>query len=111
MKRLVTFATIIAIGAAGSASAVEITVPMGYNPNGVDPTTMECTVPGKVTTTFTDRNGNTYVSCTSAPNPRKFIDSKLGRPGADPCPEPSKAVSVIQASVPDSGCFEDSQTF
>ncbi|WP_127143316.1 hypothetical protein [Pelagibacterium montanilacus] len=84
MKYLIAAATALSLTVA--AGAVEITVPMGYNPNGVDPTTMECTVPGKVTTTYTDRNGNTYVSCTSAPNPRKFIDSELGRGGSSPEP-------------------------
>ncbi|WP_127142776.1 hypothetical protein [Pelagibacterium montanilacus] len=72
-------AALAALGLGTSAFAVEITVPMGYNPIGIDPVTMECTVPGKVTSVFTDRNGNSYVSCTSQGEPRQFIDSKLDR--------------------------------
>ncbi|WP_127142769.1 hypothetical protein [Pelagibacterium montanilacus] len=78
MKYLI--AAFAALGLTGSAGAVELTAPMSYNPNGVDPATMECTVPGKVTSTFTDRRGNTYISCASAPSPRKFIESRLGEP-------------------------------
>ncbi|WP_127143551.1 hypothetical protein [Pelagibacterium montanilacus] len=83
MKTII--AAVIALGMTGPAVSWELTG-SGYNSIGIDPVTLECIVDGKVTSRYTDRNGNTFISCTGGPSTGRMIESSLGRSSGSSTP-------------------------